>query len=139
MLQQELLQKVILCYNSTERAHHACCIDMAVSNMTKLTVCVHMNVHVLIYACAGVCQGGRGRGVHNVARGRQRIGADYRITTRGGVLTAGELHAPRLQLVTTLPAALVLLLVRRQREGLSTHQTTRVGDRDREWEVRRGR
>jgi len=87
---------------------------------------VDMNVHVLIYACAGVCQGRRGWCVHNVAGGRQRIGADYRITTRGGVLTAGELHAPRLQLMMTLPAALVLLLVRRQREGLSTHQTTRV-------------
>ena len=78
-----------------------------------------MNVHVLIYACAGVCQGGRGRGVHNVARGRQRIGADYRITTRGGIQ---QRNYTRLQLVTTLPAALVLLLVRRQREGL-THQT----------------
>ena len=85
-----------------------------------------LGTHRQSYACAGVCQGGRGRCVHNVAGGRQRIGADYRITTRGGVLTAGELHAPRLQLVTTLPAALVLLLVRRQREGLSTHQTTRV-------------
>ena len=35
--------------------------------------------------------------------------------------TAEELYT-RLQLMTTLPAALVLLLVRRQREGL-THQT----------------
>ena len=109
--------------------------------MTKLTYAYSTHECACAHTCMCMCGGiqeGRGWCVHNVAGGRERIGADYRITTRGGT---GELHAPRLQLMTTLPAALVLLLVRRQREGLSTHQTTRVewGDRDREWEVRRGR
>ena len=48
-----------------------------------------------------------------------RVSVQTTVSPREGRDTAGELHAPRLQLMTTLPAALVLLLVRRQREGLT--------------------